>query len=114
MVIYMSSKALDTPLVCNMDVFTPAEREDHMQSTGQLYQSVQSVHEVENGYEFTFPNESEVIAGLGKFISNERRCCPFLEFTLKISSNNALISLLLRGPEGTQEFLRAEFTEAFL
>jgi hypothetical protein len=114
MVIYVNSKASDTPLLCNMDVFTPAEREDHIQSTGQLYQSVQSVHEVENGYEFTFPNESEVIAGLGKFISNERRCCPFLEFILKISSNNAPISLLLTGPEGTQEFLRAEFTEAFL
>jgi hypothetical protein len=96
-----------------MDVFTPAEREEHVQSTRRLYQSTQSVHEVESGYEFTFPNESEMIIGLGKFISNERRCCPFLAFTLKISSNNAPISLLLTGPEGTHEFLRAEFAEAF-
>ena len=27
---------------------------------------------------------------------------------------NAPISLILTGPEGTQEFLRAEFSEAFL
>ena len=114
MVIYMNSMTSDTPLVCNMAVFTPAERADHIQSTTHLYRSVQSIQEVENGYEFTFPNESEIISGLGKFISNERRCCPFLEFTLKITSNNALISLRLTGPEGTQEFLRAEFTEAFL
>lgn len=114
MVIYMNSKTSDTPLVCKMDVFTPAEREDHIQSTSQLYQSAQSVYEVENGYEFIFPNGSEIIIRLGKFISNERRCCPFLEFTLTISSNNAPISLRLTGPEGTQEFLRTEFTEAFL
>ena len=113
MVIYMNSNISDTPLVCNMDVFTPNERENHIQSTTQLYQSVQSIREVENGYEFTFPNESEIITSLGRFISNERLCCPFLEFTLKITSTNAPISLLLTGPEGTPEFLRAEFTEAF-
>ncbi len=114
MVIYMISKMPITPLVCHLNVFTPTEREAHIQSTTQLYQSVQSIHEVQSGYEFVFPNQSEIITGLGKFISNERLCCPFLEFTLKITSSNAPISLLLTGPEGTQEFLRAEFTEAFL
>jgi len=95
-------------------VFTPAEREDHIQSTTQLYQSVQRINEVENGYEFTFPNESEIIIKLGRFISNEQLCCLFLEFTLKITPNNTPISLLLTGPQGTQEFLRAEFHEVFL
>jgi hypothetical protein len=110
----MKSNTSDTPLFCNMDVFTPTEREDHIQSTIQLYQYVQRINEVENGYEFSFPNESEMITGLGKFISNERLCCPSLEFTLKIISNNSPISLILTGPEGTQEFLRAEFGGAFL
>jgi len=55
-----------------------------------------------------------MIAKLGKFISNEQLCCPFLEFTLKITSNNFPISLILTGPEATQEFLRAEFGGAFL
>jgi len=44
----MKSNTSDTPLFCKMDVFTPTEREDHIQSTIQLYQSVQSIHEVEN------------------------------------------------------------------
>ena len=102
-----------TPLICNMDVFTPAEREDHIRTTIQLFQSVQSIREARNGFEFMFPNpdESENMTQLAEFIFNERRCCPFLEFTLKIAPNDAPISLLLTGPEGTQEFLRAEFTE---
>ena len=111
----MKTPAQNTPLVCNMDVFTPAERENHTRTTTQLFQSVQTIHEVENGFEFIFPNfdSTENMIQLTEFIFNERRCCPFLEFTLKIEPNDAPISLLLSGPEGTQEFLRAEFGEVF-
>ena len=117
MVVDMKSETQVIPIVCNMDVFTVDEREDHIHSTTQLFRTVQDIREVQNGYEFTFPNSNEaeniVIVQLAEFISNERRCCPFLEFTLKIASNDKPISLLLTGPEGTQEFLREEFNEAF-
>jgi len=103
----------DTPLVCNMTVFTPVERESHMQTMAGLFQSVQDIQEAENGFEFIFPNRSEIITGLGGFIANERLCCPFLDFTLKVAQQDEPISLSLTGPEGTQDFLRAEFSEAF-
>ena len=104
----------NTPLACNMDVFTTDERENHMQSTARLYQSVQDIRETKNGYEFVFPNDSEIITGLAEFISNERQCCPFLDFTLRVSPNVEPISLVLSGPEGTKEFLQAELQEAFV
>jgi hypothetical protein len=103
----------DTPLACNMDVFTPAQRESHIQTTTDLIQAVQGVQEVENGYEFKFPNESGYITKIAEFISNERLCCPFLRLTLNIVSNSEPISLSLDGPIGTQEFLRAEFNGVF-
>jgi hypothetical protein len=109
----MNSNHLDIPLACDMSVFTSAERELHIQSTRELFQSLQKVHEAENGYEFSFPNNSEIIQRVAEFISGERLCCPFLEFTLKVSPNKEPVRLLLAGPEGTQEFLRAEFSEAF-
>ena len=96
-----------------MNVFTPAERESHIQTTTQLFQSVQDVQEIENGFEFIFPNPSgsEILTSMAEFITNERLCCPFLKFTLTVNTNPQPISLILTGPEGTQEFLRAEFTE---
>jgi hypothetical protein len=111
----MNTEPQDKSIYCNMDVFTPAERETHIQTTTRLFQTVQGIHETQNGYEFIFPNlnGSKSIAAFAEFISNERRCCPFLEFTLKISSKDQPISLALTGPEGTQEFLREEFSEAF-
>jgi hypothetical protein len=103
----------DTPLACNMRVFTSAQRESHIQTTTELIQAVQSVQEVGNGYEFRFPNETEFISKIAEFISNERLCCPFLTFTLNVVSNREPVSLSLTGPLGTEEFLRAEFDGAF-
>jgi hypothetical protein len=95
-----------------MGIFTPAQHESHVQTTTELIQSVQVVQEVANGYEFVFPNESELIIKIAEFISNERLCCPFLKFSLSIVSNIEPIALSLTGPTGTQEFLRAEFDGA--
>ncbi len=102
----------ETPLICNMDVFTRAQREVHLQTTTQLVRAVQSVQEVENGYEFRFANETELIARIAEFISNERLCCPFLEFTVHVVSSSEPVSVTLTGPVGTQEFLRLEFNGA--
>ena len=100
------------PLACDMTVFTPAEREEHIQNTSLLYKTVQNVSDVPNGYEFTFPYGAE-LTKLAEFISNERRCCAFLEFNVKVLPQPEPIILTLSGPEGTQEFLREEFSEAF-
>ena len=111
----MKSDTENTPIVCNMNVFTPAEREKHIQTTTQLFQSVQNIQEVENGFEFIFPNPggSGIVTRMAEFISNERLCCPFLKFTLTIDTDPQPIALTLTGPEGTQEFLHEEFSEAF-
>ena len=103
----------DASLVCNMGVFTPTQRENHSRVTRQLIQALQSVQEVEHGYEFLFPNETASISKIAEFISNERLCCPFLRFTFFVNSVSEPVSLSLTGPVGTQDFLRAEFDGAF-
>jgi hypothetical protein len=111
----MKSTDHDTPLYCDMSVFTPAAREAHVLSTDRLFQTVQAVNPTAGGFEFVFPNPggSEHIGRFTEFVSNERLCCPFLEFTLKIPPTGAPITLLLSGPDGTQAFLRAEFSGVF-
>ncbi len=99
----------DTPLVCNMDVFTSAQRESHIRTTTELIRGIQDVQGVENGYELWFPNETEFIIQIAEFISKERLCCPFLKFSLNVASDKEPVSFTLTGPFGTQEFLRAEF-----
>ena len=100
------------PLVCNMDVFTPAQRDTHILKTTQLFKSVGVVREVEGGFDFTFPKESGFFPPIAEFIANERLCCPFLTFTLSVVSNHETVSLSLTGPVGTKDFLRTEFDGA--
>jgi hypothetical protein len=96
-----------------MNVFTPSQREAHILNTTQLIEGIQTVEEIENGYQFKFPNQTELIFKLADFISKERLCCPFLKFTLLMNSYPEPFSLSLTGPVGTQEFLREEFSGAF-
>jgi hypothetical protein len=96
-----------------MGVFTSDQRQAHIQTTTELIHSIQRVQEVEYGYEFMFPNETEIISKITEFVVNERLCCPFLKFTLNVFSNGEPVSLSLTGPIGTQEFLLAEFNGAF-
>ena len=103
----------DATLTCNMDVFTREQHEDHIRVTTELVKAMQNIREIQNGYEFVFPNESKFITGIAEFIANERLCCAFLEFGLAVKPDDPSIVLSLSGPTGTQEFLRAEFEEAF-
>jgi hypothetical protein len=95
-----------------MDVLTPQQRVSHIQTTTELIQAVQGVQEVENGYGFNFPNQTDMILKIAEFISMERLCCPFLQFSLRVAVDGEPISLTLTGPMGTLEFLRAEFEGA--
>src|SRR5258706_16268065 len=102
----MKSETQSTPIVCNMDVFTPLERENHIQTTTQLFQSVQDIYEIENGYEFTFsnPGGSAIITKMGEFISNWRLCCPFLKLMVTMETQPHPISSILFFTQDTQEF----------
>jgi hypothetical protein len=98
---------------CNMGVFTPSQRDAHIQNTTELIKAIRGIHDIENGYEFSFPDETEIIHKLAEFISLERLCCPFLRFRLQVGSGNEPMFLSLTGPAGTQEFLHMEFEGAF-
>ncbi len=103
----------DIPLACNMGVFTAEERDTHIQNTTQLMQTVQGVREIEAGYEFEFPDTSQTLLKVIGFVSQEQRCCPFLEFKVQVPPRNEPLLVAVTGPEGTREFLRMEFEDAF-
>ena len=99
----------ESPFACEMGAIAPEQRGAHITTIERLFGAVQNIRELPDGYAFELPNESDVLLTASEFIINERLCCPFLEFNLNLISNQEPVSLSLRGPTGTQEFLRAEF-----
>lgn len=95
------------PLACVPDAIPAAERPLHFQLIRQLFETeAEERTDVPGGYEFRFP--ATAFNALSRFVSNERRCCPFLRFELAIEPGDGPIRLKVTGPDGTREFLNAE------
>lgn len=94
--------------VCDMTALEPAARERHMVTSGQLFQAVQEVRELPNGYAFRLPNDSATLLKAAEFVADERLCCPFFGFVLELGPEGEPLWLRLTGRDGVKPFIEAE------
>ena len=94
-------------LVCTPAAISQEDREAHMANGQQLLsQACLEKKELPDGYAFKFAaNQFENIT---QFIANERLCCAFFTFELKIAPNQDPIWLHIRGNEQIKTFLQTE------
>ena len=94
-------------LACVPSGIPTTERTAHFALVERLFcQEVQERQEIPGGYAFRF--SAEAFDDVARFVSNERRCCPFLSFTIEVSPENGTLWLRLAGPEGTRAVLDKE------
>ena len=98
-----------SPIACDMSVLSPAQREMHISTSHDLFLSLRQIRELPNGYEFRLDG-SNVILKAAEFISLEKLCCPFLNFTLEVEAENGSVWLRLTGREGVKAFVREEIS----
>jgi len=103
--------AKQLPLACELSEGGQRSRREEI--SYKLFSGCKEVREVEDGYEFVFPEGEEWIEGLTRFVAEERECCCFFAFELLFEPDVGPISLRMRGPAGTKEFLAGQFTEEF-
>jgi hypothetical protein len=95
------------PLACVPGAIPAAERPAHFALVAELFGgTTRERRDVEDGYAFRF--DAERLDGVMRFVANERRCCPFLEFAITVSPADGPVWLRMTGPEGTRAFLTAE------
>lgn len=95
------------PLACVAGAIPATERRAHFALIQTLFgEMVLEAVALVDGYRFQFA--ASAIEPLGRWMANERKCCPFLTFTLEINPADGPVSLTLTGPEGTRAFLEAE------
>lgn len=99
------------PLACTPDAIPAAERADHFARLTRLFtDAVRAREALPDGYAYRF--DADAFDELVRWISRERRCCPFLGFVLELAPGNGDIVLRLTGPAGTRTFLDAELPAA--
>ncbi|KQX55315.1 hypothetical protein ASD40_33520 [Paenibacillus sp. Root444D2] len=99
------------PVACCHTVFTKEERIDYKDAFGELEKRRIAVMEIETGFQYQFPGDSDTLRLLYDWISLERKCCPFLTFTVIASSEDKPVSLQLTGTEDAKSFLRSEIND---
>ena len=98
-----------TNFYCNPKALNSLERSQHKQLTDKLLASKTAVREARSGYEFQFSPSAVSIQELAQWVSNESKCCPFLDFHIDLEREGDLLCLRLTGAAGIKEFMRAEF-----
>jgi hypothetical protein len=93
----------DLPIACSL---TENERVERGEEVGGLFQGVQQVRELADGYAYSFSGTDEWADKILKFIVGERGCCPFFTFELGFEPNQGPIWLHIRGPEGVKAFMK--------
>ena len=95
------------PIACNLSAFDSEEWEHYHQVLKELGRATRETRELDAGYAFRLPPDARMIRMAADFIALERRCCPFLAFSLVVEGE-AGVWLHFTGGEGVKAFLKAE------
>lgn len=99
----------ESPIACRMDALTVAQRTRHIEVTRLLKPAVREAKAVSGRHREGLALRLEISAALvGEWIANERLCCPFLDFELRLEREGGPLWLTLTGRRGVAAFLREE------
>lgn len=105
--------ASDLPIVCDPTSISPDERERWVQILiPHLYGAVEEIKPLPDGYALRLPNNRDVLMLAAEELDIDRRCCPFVRYTLEIEPAGGPFWLSMTGGEGVKEFLWISFESA--
>lgn len=94
---------------CDLKALSPEQRKLHQQLSKGLASAVTALEELPGGYTFRIDSAKLSVVDIARWITLERRCCPFLIFRLDVRKTDDVVSLSLHGAPGVKEFIKMEF-----
>ena len=98
----------DSPFYCDLTALSAEQRKSYEALIPRMMATFKQIDELPNGYRLPFTPGNETLGITAEFISFESLCCPFLDFSLQVLSNDEQAYLDITGPEGVKDFLQAE------
>jgi hypothetical protein len=96
---------------CDLTAIPAAVRRQHLASIPAIFQAVQEVRELPDGYALRFANEPGRFMALANYVEYERLCCSFLQYGIEIEPHGGPIWLRLSGGQRVKEALAAVWSE---
>lgn len=92
------------PIACDMNALL--DRAHHEQVGAVLMPQAQTVTELDDGYRIDFPITTLTL--VADFVDGERRCCPFIQFSIRIEPAAKVAQLILSGSADIKAFMKQE------
>lgn len=93
------------PIACDLTAIEDEDLEPHRETAEVVFEAIDGLRELPDGYAFRLPAETQLISQVGTFVSRERLCCPFFNFTLEVTPDRGPVWLKLTGRDGVKEFV---------
>jgi hypothetical protein len=97
------------PLACTPQAIPADEREGHFTLARELLARAHERRMAPHGVHLRY--DAEDLPTVARFVENERRCCPFLRFSMELEPGGGALWLGMEGPAGTRELLEATLPE---
>ena len=95
------------PVACHPSAIPALERLAHFTLARELFHNrAQEYRALPDGYAVRFCGDD--FDRVARFVTNERKCCPFMSFEVSVSANSGPLWLRMTGPDGTRAILEAE------
>lgn len=101
--------SIESPIACVMAALTDEQKRRRKELEERFGARLEEVRELPDGYAVRLPSDTRMVLDVAEFITYERLCCPFLDFSLMVEREGGPVWLRLRGREGVKEFVRLEF-----
>ena len=96
-----------TTFACRIDTLDGRQRQRQQELLALMRRSAQAQDELADGYAFRLPADPVLFERAAEWVSLERRCCPFVQFTLEWNQDDT-VWVRLTGAPGVKTFLAAE------
>jgi hypothetical protein len=88
---------------CRLSPVEQSQRRDTFELA--IRPRINEVRETATGYALRFPPDDEVIMELASWVRDERKCCDFLEYQIRVAPNNGPVWLEVAGDEQGKGFI---------
>ncbi len=96
----------ESPIACVLEALDSDQRQRHQRLVGELRKAGIGAKELSDGFALQLRDDDATWMNTAEFITLERRCCPFLGFSLDSESEQGSYSIRITGRPGVKEFLR--------
>ena len=94
-------------IACDLTALDAAERSRHEALSRRLRSSVLEVKETDAGFEFIGPFRTDEFVSAAEWVTLERRCCPWIDFELRLGGRADRFSVVLKAEGRAKEFMKS-------